>query len=1042
MRFPSFPTFPFPLAFSAAVLFAVGARADFVNFETPQTHPVALSPDGKTLAACNTADNRVEFFDLTGATPAGSGAVVVGMDPTSVRWRSATELWVVNQISDSVSIIDVAAGRVTRTVTTQDEPADVVFAGSPLRAFVSCSQARTLLVFDPANLDAAPLSVELEGEDPRALAVSPDGTRVYAAIFESGNGSTILGGGGTAGIGYPPNAASDARGPYSGTNPPPNNGAVFNPPKNPANGTPPKVGLIVRQDTAGAWRDDNGADWTPLVSGNLAAASGRPVGWKLLDNDVAIINAATLSVTYAERMMNLCMALGVNPVDGSVCVVGTDATNERRFEPVVNGTFVRVKSARFAAGNPGVVSVADLNPHLTYTTHTLPQAQRDRAVGDPRAIEWAGDGTRGFVAGMGSNNVIVLDATGQRLAGQAPVEVGEGPTGLAIDDARGRAYVLNRFEATVSVIDLNSLSETARVAFFDPTPAVIRNGRPHLYDTHATSGLGQASCASCHIDSRMDRLAWDLGDPAGTVKVLDGNGRHNLGAGLPGMTTNFTDFHPMKGPMTTQTLQDIIGKEPHHWRGDRDGLEEFNGAFQSLLGDDTGLTPMEMQAFEDYLATIHFPPNPYRNADNSLPTDLPLPDHYRTPRFGPAGAAMPSGNAKRALDTLYRPLGRAIDQGAFACVTCHTLPTGMGTDSRFTGGGFVPILPGPKGERHHALVSIDQSTQRAFKTPQTRNVYDKVGFETTRPTSRAGFGFFHDGSVDSITRFVSEDVFTPNNVQEVADLVALLLCFSGSDYGNPVEAFEPPGTASKDAHASVGKQVTLSSNAPGPGRSLLDSLVVLANGNRIDLVAHAAGRGWKHASGSNFDRDQAGQSETLTTLLARGEAVTFTAVPKGSGRRVGIDRDRDTLLDYDEVRDFAPGITGIQNPFAGNNMDSTGNNGSLIPDGVPDGQNDFDNDGISNAAEIAAGTNPVDNLSVEVPMAPLADWDSGATALTVTWQAAPLGEFAVRVSDDLETWEIVPASRQTAGVNGGTMTWTDTTAGTEARRFYSIARFR
>ena len=49
---------------------------------------------------------------------------------------------------------------------------------------------------------------------------------------------------------------------------------------------------------------------------------------------------------------------------------------------------------------------------------------------------------------------------------------------------------------------------------------------------------------------------------------------------------NLRPFDPQKGPMTTQTLQDIIGKEPHHWRGDRDGIEAFNGAFESLLGDD------------------------------------------------------------------------------------------------------------------------------------------------------------------------------------------------------------------------------------------------------------------------------------------------------------------------------------------------------------------------------------------------------------------------------------------------------------------------
>ena len=132
----------------------------------------------------------------------------------------------------------------------------------------------------------------------------------------------------------------------------------------------------------------------------------------------------------------------------------------------------------------------------------------------------------------------------------------------------------------------------------------------------------------------MDRLAWDLGDPAGTVKSLSGQ---NLGAGIPGLTTGFEDFHSMKGPTTSQTIQDIIGKEPLHWRGDRAKIEEFNPAFMSLQGDDEMLTAQEMQEYKDFLATITFPPNPYRNADNTLPSSLPLTGHFTTGRFGPAG---------------------------------------------------------------------------------------------------------------------------------------------------------------------------------------------------------------------------------------------------------------------------------------------------------------------------------------------------------------------------------------------------------------------
>ena len=34
-----------------------------------------------------------------------------------------------------------------------------------------------------------------------------------------------------------------------------------------------------------------------------------------------------------------------------------------------------------------------------------------------------------------------------------------------------------------------------------------------------TSGLGVTACESCHVDGRMDGLAWDLGDPAIRKKV-------------------------------------------------------------------------------------------------------------------------------------------------------------------------------------------------------------------------------------------------------------------------------------------------------------------------------------------------------------------------------------------------------------------------------------------------------------------------------------------------------------------------------------------
>jgi len=190
----------------------------FVNFESGQTRPLALSPDGTRLFAVNTPDNRLEIFNVgaNGLTKAGS--VPVGMEPIAVAAKSDAEVWVVNLLSDSVSIVDVASSpaRVVRTLLTCDEPRDIVFAGPGNgRAFVTTSRRgqncplnfelntsgapRAIVqVYDATSLDGTlagtPIAnLELFGDTPRALGRSADGNTVYAAVFNSGNQTTTIG---------------------------------------------------------------------------------------------------------------------------------------------------------------------------------------------------------------------------------------------------------------------------------------------------------------------------------------------------------------------------------------------------------------------------------------------------------------------------------------------------------------------------------------------------------------------------------------------------------------------------------------------------------------------------------------------------------------------------------------------------------------------------------------------------------------------------------------------------------------------------------
>ena len=221
--------FPGSLVALAVLLTAAGAadaQTSFVTFETGQVRPLALSPDGSQLFAINTPDNRLEVFSVSGGSLTLTDSIPVGMEPCAVAARNNDEVWVVNHLSDSVSIIDLTASppKVVRTLLVGDEPRDIVFAGSSNRAFITTAhrgQHRThssisavtgagdpqlttegidradVWVFDPAGLGSAiggtpDRILSFFADTPRALAVSPTGNTVYVAAFHSGNETTAI----------------------------------------------------------------------------------------------------------------------------------------------------------------------------------------------------------------------------------------------------------------------------------------------------------------------------------------------------------------------------------------------------------------------------------------------------------------------------------------------------------------------------------------------------------------------------------------------------------------------------------------------------------------------------------------------------------------------------------------------------------------------------------------------------------------------------------------------------------------------------------
>src|SRR3954467_1690230 len=80
-------------------------RQTFTAFESGQVRPLAITPDRKFLLAVNTPDAKLEIFRIKNDALEHRPSVPVGLEPVSVAVRNNGEAWVVNHLSDSVSIV-------------------------------------------------------------------------------------------------------------------------------------------------------------------------------------------------------------------------------------------------------------------------------------------------------------------------------------------------------------------------------------------------------------------------------------------------------------------------------------------------------------------------------------------------------------------------------------------------------------------------------------------------------------------------------------------------------------------------------------------------------------------------------------------------------------------------------------------------------------------------------------------------------------------------------------------------------------------------
>ena len=292
-----------------------------------------------------------------------------------------------------------------------------------------------------------------------------------------------------------------------------------------------------------------------------------------------------------------------------------------------------------------------------------------------------------MVANAGSNDVSVIDLQSDKQL--ARLEVGANPRGILFDAQSNRAYVNNALDGTISVIDMQKIAvvESIRITEIPLDPQILLGKQ--LFHAARVPDLTTdrwISCAVCHFDGGMDARTW-LGFP--------------------------------DGPRNTPSLFGVGRTPPVHWSGDLDELQDVELTVRNIQAG-SGL--VEGEAY-DTLGAPHAGLSEQLDAMAAFMASLKVP---RSPY------SIPPNEFQRG-EKVFTQMG---------CDTCHTPPF-------YTDMQLHDVGTGDPELEHN---SHGRGTQ--FDTPSL------LGIWATAP-------YFHDGSAQTLA-----DVFRIGNEHNIADRIS------------------------------------------------------------------------------------------------------------------------------------------------------------------------------------------------------------------------------------------------------------------------------
>jgi YVTN family beta-propeller protein len=237
----------------------------------------------------------------------------------------------------------------------------------------------------------------------------------------------------------------------------------------------------------------------------------------------------------------------------------------------------------------------------------------DHSYADGFGVSITPDGRLALVTASGANVVSAIDTTKlhhlllrtprarqQELANRLDdasefvakrVRVGRNPTDVVISPDGRSAYIANRMDDTVSVVDLSRMQVTSTIDLGGPKEiSPERNGERLFFDA-SRCYQGQMACATCHPHEGLsDGLAWSLETPQLGRDVVE-----------------------------NRTLFSLDGTSPFKWNGNNPDLQTQAGPRTAMyIFRSQGFSSTEVNDLVTYLLAQRLPRNPHLAVDGQL----------------------------------------------------------------------------------------------------------------------------------------------------------------------------------------------------------------------------------------------------------------------------------------------------------------------------------------------------------------------------------------------------------------------------------------